>query len=39
MFPEAREIIRGFGFFLGDLQTSAGVRGMIAKKKLQEAAR
>ena len=37
--PEARENIRVIGIYLGDQQTSAVVRGKIAKKKLQEAAR
>ena len=31
--------IRVIGIYLGDQQTSAVVRGKIAKKKLQEAAR
>ena len=34
--PEARENIRVIGIYLGDQQTSAVVRGKIAKKKLQE---
>ena len=34
--PEAKENIRVFGIYLGDQQTSAVVRGKIAKKKLQE---
>ncbi len=33
--PEARENIRVIGIYLGDQQTSAVVRGKIAKKKLQ----
>ena len=37
--PEARENIRVIGIYLGDQQTSAVVRGKIAKRKLQEAAR
>lgn len=37
--PETRENIRVIGIYLGDQQTSAVVRGKIAKKKLQEAAR
>ena len=37
--PEARENIRVIGIYLGVQQTSAVVRGKIAKKKLQEAAR
>ena len=37
--PEARENIRVIGIYLGDQQTSAVVRGKIAKKKLQEEAR
>ena len=37
--PEAKENIRVIGIYLGDQQTSAVVRGKIAKKKLQEAAR
>lgn len=35
--PEAKENIRVIGIYLGDQQTSAVVRGKIAKKKLQEA--
>lgn len=35
--PEAKENIRRIGIYLGDQQTSAVVRGKIAKKKLQEA--
>lgn len=35
--PEARENIRVIGIYLGDQQTSAVVRGKIAKKKLQGA--
>lgn len=35
--PEAKENIRVISIFLGDQQTSAVVRGKIAKKKLQEA--
>ena len=35
--PEAKEIIRVIGIYLGDQQTSAVVRGKIAKKKLQGA--
>lgn len=34
--PEARENIRVIGIYLGDQQTSAVVRGKIAKKKCQE---
>ena len=34
--PEAKENIRVIGIYLGDQQTSAVVRGKIAKKKLQE---
>ena len=37
--PETRENIRVIGIYLGDQQTSAVVRGKIAKKKLQEAGR
>ena len=37
--PETRENIRVIGIYLGDQQTSAVVRGKIAKKKLQEASR
>ena len=37
--PEAKENIRVIGIYLGDQQTSAVVRGKIAKKKLQEANR
>lgn len=37
--PEARENIRVIGIYLGDQQTSAVVRGKIAKKKLQEVSR
>lgn len=33
--PEAKENIRTIGIYLGDQQTSAVVRGKIAKKKLQ----
>ena len=33
--PEARENIRVIGIYLGDQQTSAVVRGKIAKRKLQ----
>ena len=33
--PEAKENIRVIGIYLGDQQTSAVVRGKIAKKKLQ----
>ena len=36
--PEAKENIRVIGIYLGDQQTSAVVRGKIAKKKLQEVA-
>ena len=36
--PEAKENIRIIGIYLGDQQTTAVVRGKIAKKKLQEAA-
>ena len=35
--PEAKENIRKIGIYLGDQQTSAVVRGKIAKKKLQMA--
>lgn len=35
--PETKENIRFIGIYLGDQQTSAVVRGKIAKKKLQEA--
>ena len=35
--PEAKENIRVIGVYLGDQQTSAVVRGKIAKKKSQEA--
>ena len=35
--PEAKENIRTIGIYLGDQQTSAVVRGKIAKKKRQEA--
>lgn len=35
--PETKENIRVIGIYLGDQQTSAVVRGKIAKKKLQEA--
>ena len=35
--PQARENIRVIGIYLGDQQTSAVVRGKIAKKKLQGA--
>ena len=35
--PEAKENIRMIGIYLGDQQTSAVVRGKIAKKKSQEA--
>ena len=35
--PEAKENIRKIGIFIGDQQTSAVVRGKIAKKKRQEA--
>lgn len=34
--PETKENIRVIGIYLGDQQTSAVVRGKIAKKKLQE---
>ena len=37
--PEAKENIRVVGIYLGDQQTSAVVRGKIAKKKLQEVGR
>ena len=37
--PEAKEKIRDHGNYLGDQQTSAVVRGKIAKKKLQEVSR
>lgn len=37
--PETKENIRIIGIYLGDQQTSAVVRGKIAKKKLQEADR
>lgn len=37
--PEAKENIRIIGIYLGDQQTSAVVRGKIAKKKRQEAVR
>ena len=37
--PEAKENIRDIGIYLGDQQTSAVVRGKIAKKKLQEVGR
>lgn len=37
--PEARENIRVIGIYLGDQQTSAVVRGKIAKKKLEEVSR
>ena len=37
--PETKENIRVIGIYLGDQQTSAVVRGKIAKKKLQEANR
>ena len=37
--PEAKENIRVIGIYLGDQQTSAVVRGKIAKKKLQEGSR
>ena len=37
--PAARENIRVIGIYLGYQQPSAVVRGTIAKKKLQEAAR
>ena len=36
--PEAKENIRTIGIYLGDQQTSAVVRGKIAKKKRMEAA-
>lgn len=36
--PETKENIRKIGIYLGDQQTSAVVRGKIAKKKLQGAA-
>ena len=36
--PEAKENIRVIGIYLGDQQTSAVVRGKIAKKKTQEVA-
>lgn len=36
--PEAKENIRNIGIYLGDQQTSAVVRGKIAKKKRMEAA-
>ncbi len=36
--PEAKENIRKIGIYLGDQQTSAVVRGKIAKKKSMEAA-
>ncbi len=36
--PQAKENIRVIGIYLGDQQTSAVVRGKIAKKKLQGAA-
>ncbi|MBO4388316.1 MAG: V-type ATP synthase subunit D [Spirochaetales bacterium] len=35
--PEAKENIRRIGIYLGDQQTSAVVRGKIAKKKLEKA--
>lgn len=35
--PEAKENIRKIGIYIGDQQTSAVVRGKIAKKKRQEA--
>lgn len=35
--PETKDHIRVIGIYLGDQQTSAVVRGKIAKKKLQEA--
>ncbi|MBO4468040.1 MAG: V-type ATP synthase subunit D [Clostridia bacterium] len=35
--PEAKENIRRIGIYVGDQQTSAVVRGKIAKKKRQEA--
>ncbi len=37
--PEAKENIRVIGIYLGDQQTSAVVRGKIAKRKLQEVSR
>ena len=37
--PEAKENNRVIGIYLGDQQTSAVVRGKIAKKKLQEVGR
>ena len=37
--PEAKENIRVIGIYLGDQQTSAVVRGKIAKKKLQGVSR
>ena len=37
--PEAKENIRVIGIYLGDQQTSAVVRGKIAKKKRQEVGR
>ena len=37
--PEDKENIRVIGIYLGDQQTSAVVRGKIAKKKLQEVGR
>ena len=37
--PEAKENIRVIGIYLGDQQTSAVVRGKMAKKKLQEVGR
>ena len=37
--PETKENIRVIGIYLGDQQTSAVVRGKIAKKKLQEVGR
>ena len=37
--PEAKKNIRVIGIYLGDQQTSAVVRGKIAKKKLQEVGR
>lgn len=37
--PKAKENIRVIGIYLGDQQTSAVVRGKIAKKKLQEVGR
>lgn len=36
--PEAKDNIRRIGIYLGDQQTSAVVRGKIAKKKTQEVA-